>query len=735
MLSVTACILVASEGENPMWQDGTLPREVSEVAVEQASTTDVELTVESGDSSERMEPSADTETVMERDAAPVPKDDAFAISDDQQLGGSVLANDLMTEGLEPVTAVVQGPQNGTLTLGTDGLFTYTPDRGFSGTDTFAYRVAGSHEALVAAAQSDTGGGDEQDLIVEGSVGIVTIVVESSNAAPETASDSYTVDEDQSLLVDAEGVLENDTDADGDALTAVLVGAPAHGTVMLTDDGNFEYTPNANFFGTDSFAYAASDGVADSEPTIVDITVNAVNDAPRADDDSYTVREDETLVVETDGVLANDSDIDGDALTPVVVGQPLHGTVTLAEDGSFEYRPDADFHGADRFTYAANDGSEDSNLATVSIVVEAVNDAPVAGADAFSTREGETLVVDAPGVLANDSDVEGDALTAVLVDEPLHGTVTLAADGSFEYTPDADFNGTDRFAYAADDGLEGSQPTVVEITVTPIDLAIQLEVSVDAFTAGVQTGWAGSTFWVNAYVQDLRDTPQGVVGGAIDILFDAQLVAPTGAVVYGEAFDLFQQGRADGETGQIDETGAISTAIGVGVDGLAPFVAWEFVSLAQPDEAAAGVNVQFVVELGQGTETVTPADFALIGSGDPIAPEQVALKNAEADLYFADFNLDGAVDHFDLALWQPHAGTPAESPGYDPMYDLNADRAIDALDLDFLTAVMYQPTTWDAADTDADSDASNSDAQVADDDATAETESGDPLGLESIEDIV
>jgi hypothetical protein len=209
-----------------------------------------------------------------------------------------------------------------------------------------------------------------------------------------------------------------------------------------------------------------------------------------------------------------------------------------------------------------------------------------------------------------------------------------------------------------------------------------------------------------------------------------MVAPTGAVVYGEAFDLFQQGVADEENDQIDETGAISTAVGVGVDNLAPFVAWEFVSLAQPSEAAAVANVQFAVELGQGTETVTPADFALIGSGEPVAPERISLKNAEVDLYFADLNLDGAVDHFDLALWQPQADTSADSPNYDPLYDLNADRAIDALDLDLLTAVMYQPTTWDAVDADADSDESNAENEPA-----VETERDDPLDVESMEEIV
>ena len=115
-----------------------------------------------------------------------------------------------------------------------------------------------------------------------------------------------------------GVLGNDTDADGNPLTAALVTGPANGTLSFNANGTFAYTPNANFHGKDSFTYRASDGKAVSNTATVTITVNPVNDAPAAQDDSYSVAEDNLLTVPAaGGVLPNDSDVDGNPLTAIL----------------------------------------------------------------------------------------------------------------------------------------------------------------------------------------------------------------------------------------------------------------------------------------------------------------------------------------------------------------------------------------------------------------------------------
>jgi VCBS repeat-containing protein len=194
-----------------------------------------------------------------------------------------------------------------------------------------------------------------------------------NNPPVAADDaSYSVNEDNTLTVAAPGVLGNDSDPDGDTLTAVLVSGPSHGTLTLNSDGSFTYTPAENFFGTDSFTYQAYDGVAYSNVATVTITVSSVNDAPVAEDDSYHTDEDTPLVVTASGVLGNDSDVEGDPLTAVLVSGPSHGTLTLNPNGSFTYTPAGDYYGSDSFKYKARDSSgAESNEATVTITVNPV----------------------------------------------------------------------------------------------------------------------------------------------------------------------------------------------------------------------------------------------------------------------------------------------------------------------------------------------------------------------------
>jgi VCBS repeat-containing protein len=357
-------------------------------------------------------------------------------------GAGVLANDTDPEGDLLTAVLVSGPQHGTLTFRGDGTFTYTPNPNFSGTDTFTYRA--------------------NDGEVTGNVATVTITVNPVNAAPVATNDAYSVSENHQLTVAPAGVLANDSDPDGDPLTAVLVSGPSHGTLALNADGSFTYTPAPNFNGTDTFTYKANDGQLNSNVATVTITVTPVNDAPVAANDSYNVSENNTLNLAAPGVLANDTDADGDPLTAILVSGPAHGTLALNADGSFNYTPAAGYSGADSFTYKANDGLLDSNVATVSLTVS--DDAPVANNDSFAVSKNNPLTVPASGVLANDTDANGDPLTAVLVSGPAHGTLTLNANGSFTYTPAAGYTGGDSFTYKANDGQLDSNVATVTLTV-------------------------------------------------------------------------------------------------------------------------------------------------------------------------------------------------------------------------------------------------------------------------------
>src|SRR5262249_2990596 len=147
-----------------------------------------------------------------------------------------------------------------------------------------------------------------------------------------------------------------------------------------------------------------------------------------------------------GVLTNDVDGDGDPLTASVVSTALaHGMVTLAADGSFEYKPAQDYNGSATFTYKVNDGSSDSNVAMVTITVNPANDPPAPSPDAVdAVSDGGPVNFN---VLSNDSDPDGDTLSVEVTVDAAHGDVVCAADGSCTYTPDAGYSGPDAFQYA------------------------------------------------------------------------------------------------------------------------------------------------------------------------------------------------------------------------------------------------------------------------------------------------
>jgi VCBS repeat-containing protein len=189
-----------------------------------------------------------------------------------------------------------------------------------------------------------------------------------NTAPVANADSFTVDEDAVLTVSAPGVLVNDQDDDGDGLTAAVTSSPSNGELSLNPDGSFSYTPNDNFNGSDSFSYRASDGRGGSDTANVQITVYAKNDAPVAVADAYFVAQDGFLSVNAPGVLDNDSDIDGDALSAVLETPASNGVASLAADGSFTYSPDSGFSGSDFFSYTAHDAESQSQVVQVSVNV-------------------------------------------------------------------------------------------------------------------------------------------------------------------------------------------------------------------------------------------------------------------------------------------------------------------------------------------------------------------------------
>ncbi len=285
------------------------------------------------------------------------------------------------------------------------------------------------------------------------LGVSNVIVTTLPVAAN--NDSYSVFENTSLVVGSPGVLGNDV---GTGLTAVLVSGPTDGVLTLNSDGSFTYTPNSGYIGADSFAYQASNGQTNSNIATVSLNITPF----LASNDSYSVAANTILSVGAPGVLGNDTS-GGESLTAVLVSVPTNGVLTLNANGSFSYTPNNGYIGADSFTYQANNGQTNSNIATVSLAV--TPDPPTANNDFYTMAESSFLTVGAPGVLANDSGGSG-TLTATLAAGPANGTLTLNTNGSFNYTPGSNFTGIDSFTYQATDGQTTSSVAMVTIMVTP-----------------------------------------------------------------------------------------------------------------------------------------------------------------------------------------------------------------------------------------------------------------------------
>jgi len=373
--------------------------------------------------------SVDFNAVVEEDPEPpVAVDDTATVAEDGSVTLDLLSND--TDANDDVLSVasVSDPANGSVQL-VNGVYVYSPDANFNGEDTFDYTV------------SD--GGLE-------TTGSITVTVTPVNDIPSVGDDTASTDEDTAVDID---VLDNDSDVETD-LSVSSFSQPANGTVVLGNNGQLRYTPDADFSGEDMFSYAVFDGDVTVGATVT-VTVNPVNDAPEATDGAESVNEDQSVVIDLSALV---SDVDSSDLT-IDAGDPGNGDLADNGDGTFTYTPDADYNGNDSFTYSVSDG-ELSAGGTVSIDVAAVNDAPVAEDDDASTDFETATTIE---VLNNDDDPESDNLTITGITGVAVGLVAISADGkSIEYTPADGFSGDDSFGYILSDGTATDE---AEVTVT------------------------------------------------------------------------------------------------------------------------------------------------------------------------------------------------------------------------------------------------------------------------------
>jgi hypothetical protein len=289
-----------------------------------------------------------------------------------------------------------------------------------------------------------------------------------NHAPIAENDYYEGLRNNDLNVSAPGVLGNDSDEDGDSLTAVLDTNPINGTLSFNADGSFIYQPNGDWpytdYDYDNFTYHVTDGSLNSN--IAQVSIKVVNYPPVGNDDYYGTAPNQILNITAPGVMLNDLDGNGDVLEVMwVLEGPWHGYLTLNKDGSFTYEPEQGFVGDDWFRYTVSDGTMGDTAYDDAIATIAVSpDLPNAEPDSYQTDKNMVLNVAAPGVLANDWDPNGDPLSAIIDVWPTHGLFTWNPDGSFTYTPFVNYVGTDSFVYHVIDGVHYSNPATVNLTI-------------------------------------------------------------------------------------------------------------------------------------------------------------------------------------------------------------------------------------------------------------------------------
>ncbi|MFN8285574.1 MAG: Ig-like domain-containing protein [Chitinophagales bacterium] len=415
-------------------------------------------------------------TVTPVNDPPIANNDNYTTNEDVAITATaatgVRANDNDALDGNPVTSLtvsiipVCPVQHGTLSLGADGSFIYTPAANYCGTDSFCYRVCDA--GTPTPSLCDTA--------------VAHITVNCVNDPPVVPDTTVTTLEDNPTSV-CIPISDPETASQAHSINTIYCG-PNNGSISGTFVNNavnphqvcVTYTPNANFNGVDSVCLVICDNGSPvlCDTTKIRINVTPVNDPPLAVNDIYVSCVDTPIVK---NFLTNDIDIDGPAkvYNGTVFG-PFSGTLTSVQvNGNFTYTPPVSFNGVDSFAYIVCDNGT-PNLCDTGVVIldySCTNLPPQANNDSYTTPEDQTLTVTAPGVMANDIDPDGGPITVQTpaVVNVAHGTLTLNANGSFTYTPATNYFGQDTFTYRICDAPDvpvKCDTAIAVITVTPVN---------------------------------------------------------------------------------------------------------------------------------------------------------------------------------------------------------------------------------------------------------------------------
>ena len=603
-----------------------------------------------------------TVTVTQVNDAPVADDEPdVTTNEDTAVTIDVLDGDTDTDQKEELNAYpgdevlsisltgATGPLHGSVEV-VDGEIVYTPNANYNGEDTFEYYVTD---------------GEAQDL------GEVTVTIAQVNDDPVAVADTATTDEDTAVTID---VLANDTDVDTgagndgtlhsrDDFSISLEGvttAPANGDVAVVD-GKIVYTPDANWYGTDTFTYFILDGHGGSDEGTVTVTVGGDNDAPVAADDSASAEEDHTVTV---NVLANDTDADpGDTLSFVsFLGDTssLPGTLNGTTAGVVTFVPDANWNGSFTVQYQMRDADGLTDEATITITVNAVNDDPVAEGFLATTNEDTAKAIDVSGYISDvDVATNADSLTVTVEtgDGPTPGSVSVSGT-TITYTPAANWNGEDSFTYTVTDSAGKTDTGIITVTVAAVNDAPVADN--DSATTNEDTPVTVDVLDGDTDVDtdaELNVTPQAAVTiGSVGTPAHGTAEIVEGKIVYTPAAnwngtDSFTYTVTDGEQ---TDTGTVSitvTPVNDNPVAEADFATTNDEDLVTVDVLANDTDVDTDDELN--AEPDSHDDFTITAVGEPT--NGTAVINAGKIDYTPDDTFAG-VDSFTYTMSDGHGGS-------------------------------------------------------------------------------
>ncbi|WP_045495939.1 tandem-95 repeat protein [Vibrio hyugaensis] len=402
-------------------------------------------------------------TVTPVNDAPEPQDQAFTVGEDGIL--TFTDADLLTGATDvegdnlTVEGVTYTGADGVLTDNGDGTYSFAPNENFNGDVNFTFDVSDG---------TDTNSAN------------IDVSVTPENDPPVAGSTSYTVHEDNSITISDEQLLANSSDIEGDVAISSVSYSGNDGVLEINGDGTYTFSPNENFTGDVSLDVVVVDEDGAVDTTTAGITVLEVNDPPIAGATSYTIDEDEVITISAEQLLANSSDIEGEVALDSVSYSGSEGIFTDNGDGTFSFAPNQNFNGEVNLDVVVVDEDGATASTTANIDVLPINDAPVSGDLAYSVDEDNSITLSQEQLLAQASDVEGDALTASNLVVDGDATVTANDDGSFTITPDANFNGDIDITFDINDGTDTIVATA-DLTVNPVNDLPQPEDQ--AFTIG------------------------------------------------------------------------------------------------------------------------------------------------------------------------------------------------------------------------------------------------------------